>query len=56
MLADLYVVTTAEVTEAVESRMAKIHNKIKVKVVETVTDTFEDAIQPRYSDSNEGLK
>lgn len=39
MPADLGVVTRAELSEIVESHMAKINDKIKAKVVETVADT-----------------
>lgn len=36
--------------------MVNINEMIKTKVVETVGDTFEDAQQSGYSDSNVGLK
>lgn len=55
-LADLDVLTRAQSNEFVESCMAKVNEKIKAKVVETVAETFEDAIQTSYFDSNEGLK
>lgn len=47
VLADLVFPTRDEITEILESRMTKIHHKIKAEVVETVVDTFEDAIQPK---------
>lgn len=52
VLADLGLVTSAKATEIVESRMAKRQDKIKAKVVETVAETVEDAVQTRYSDSS----
>lgn len=36
--------------------MAKIQDSIKAKVVEAVAHTLEDALQSRYSDSNDRLK
>lgn len=48
VLADLGVMTKAEATEIVESRMAKIHEQIKAEVVETVSDTLEDALQSSF--------
>lgn len=50
MLSNLVFVTRAEVTEVVESGMAKMHDKIKFKVVEIVVETFEDATQTIYYD------
>lgn len=48
---DLCVGTRAEATEMDDSGMVKIHKEIKAKVVETVANTIENAIQTIYSDS-----
>lgn len=50
MLADLGVVTRAEVTEIVKSSMANLYDKIKAEVVLNFADTFEDAVLSSYSD------
>lgn len=42
--ADLSIVTRAEVTKIFEYRIAKIHENVKVEVVETFVETFEDAL------------
>lgn len=54
--ADLGVVTRADVTEIMESCLAKIYDKIKAKVAETIGDVCGDALQSSYLDSNKALK
>lgn len=53
---NLDILTRAKVTKIVKSRMAKIQKRVKAKVVKTVVETFKDALQLRYSVSNDGLQ
>lgn len=55
-LNSLDVVTRAEDTETLESRMAHIHEKIKPTTVESAMGSYEDNLQSRDLDLNEGLK
>lgn len=54
VLAEFGAVLRAKVAEIVESRIRKIPDKIEAEGVETVVDTFENAIHTSYYYSNEG--
>lgn len=55
-LSDPCAVTRAGGTEIIEFKNVKVHEKIKTRVVKSVSYMFEVALQQSYSDSNEVLR